>query len=157
MSDIDQTQILHFLRHLLRRFVELREESKIAVSRLHRISLEQYDQLMELLMSTPSGGRYPVILIEATLNAIKCRFDLPWEIEVQDINVADVACGRGGDITGYFNAALLEKISSEQNSGLAQGRLERQHSQNYGIVTAAMDTQVHTAIGPAGLNRGLPV
>lgn len=67
--------------------------------RLQRISLEQCDALIMQLLATPSGGRFPVLLVEATFQAVKERFALDWTIETHGINVADRPSGSGGDIT----------------------------------------------------------
>ena len=69
------------------------------LSRLQRISLEQYESLITSLLNTPSGGRLPVILVVAAFRTIKDYFGLEWVIDYQGINVADAATGVGGDIT----------------------------------------------------------
>ncbi len=69
------------------------------MSRIHRIALEQYDTLVTGLLDTPSGGRFPVLLVVATLQALTDFLEADWEIECQGINVADTAAGVGGDIT----------------------------------------------------------
>ena len=88
-----------FLRHLVYRFVQLRETSSVPLSRLQRFSLQQYEGLIAKLLTVPSGGRFPVFLIVAALRAISERFQLGWEVAFQGINVADRASGAGGDIT----------------------------------------------------------
>lgn len=92
-------ELLKFLRYLLYRFAELREQATIPLLRLQRMSLTQYDGLISGLLSTPSGGRFPVLLVTATFNAIKEFFGLDWQVTYQGINVADAASGAGGDIT----------------------------------------------------------
>lgn len=96
-----------FSRYLLARFIRLRSVGDVPLSRLQRISLEQYGQLIEGLLSTPSGGRFPVMLVEATFTAIKRVYNLDWTIEVQGINVADRASGVSGDITVKQQDAIL--------------------------------------------------
>jgi len=88
-----------FLRYQIFKFLELREAANIPLSRLHRISLEQYRTLIAGLLSTPSGGRFPVFLVEAAFNTIIQFFMLDWTVAVQGINVADSASGQTGDIT----------------------------------------------------------
>lgn len=95
----DEEELLRFLRYLLYRFAEWRESSIIPLSRLQRISLEQYEELISGLLATPSGGRLPVLLVVATFMAIRERFQLDWGINWQPINVADRPSGVGGDIT----------------------------------------------------------
>jgi len=98
-SKEDDEVLKKFLRYLLYRFVRLREEATIPISRLQRISLEQYRDLINELLNIPSGGRFPVLLIEAVFVAIKEIFNLSWKIDTQGINVADGASGVGGDIS----------------------------------------------------------
>ncbi|MEW6387754.1 MAG: restriction endonuclease, SacI family [Thermodesulfobacteriota bacterium] len=96
-SDIDLT---NFLQHILFKFAELREKAKVQLFRPQRLSLEQYEALISALLATPSGGRFPVLLLVATFRTIKAFFNLDqWEIIWQGINVADTASGAGGDIT----------------------------------------------------------
>ena len=90
--------LLAFLDHLLLRFYELREESQVAIAQPQRISLEQISELVDRLLATPSGGRYLMYLVEATLNAIKDRFGLAWDVQMQGVNVADAAGGAVGDV-----------------------------------------------------------
>jgi hypothetical protein len=98
-SRTDESDLLHFLRCLLRQFIELREAAAIPLTRIQRISLDQFDSLISHLLSTPSGGRFPVLLVTAAFLTIKEYFNLNWSISAQGINVADVASGAGGDIT----------------------------------------------------------
>jgi len=98
-GETDSSKLSDILRYVLYRFVRLREASHIVLSQLHRMSLEQFEALIRGLLSTPSGGRLPVMLVEATFTAIKETYDLNWAIGVQGINVADSAGGAGGDIT----------------------------------------------------------
>ncbi|MBV9297240.1 MAG: restriction endonuclease, SacI family [Acidobacteriaceae bacterium] len=95
----ENANIERFLDFLLYKFAQLRESAEVRLARLQRISMEQYDPLISALLTTPSGGRLPVILVLATLRAIKDFFDQDWEIDHQGINVADLASGVGGDIT----------------------------------------------------------
>jgi len=88
-----------FLRYLLYRFAKLREAADIRLSRLQRVSLEQYDSLIASLLATPSGGRLPVMVVVAAFRSIKEYYNLSWIIDHQEINVADSQTGVGGDIT----------------------------------------------------------
>jgi hypothetical protein len=88
-----------FLHYLLYKFAKLREAAEVPLSRLKRISLEQYEILIGRLLQTRSGGRLPVILVVAAFRTIKDFFGKNWVIEFQGINVADGATGAGGDIT----------------------------------------------------------
>ena len=98
-STSDDSELIGFLTYLLYKFAQLREAAAIPLSRLQRISLEQYDTLVSGLLSTPSGGRFPVLVVVATFLAIKEFFRLNWEVKWQGINVADIARGAGGDVT----------------------------------------------------------
>lgn len=95
----EQEALLVFLCYLLFKFAQLREEATVPLSRIQRISLEQYETLFTGLIATPSGGRFPVLLVVAAFRTIKEFFNLNWEIEYQGINVADMAAGVGADIT----------------------------------------------------------
>lgn len=99
--------LLNFLRNLLFKSLELRQGAKITLSRLQRISIEQYDSLIAGLLSIQSGGRFPVILIEATFTAVRDSFGLSWQIECQGINVADSPSGAGGDLTVKDGGIIL--------------------------------------------------
>jgi len=107
VNDADEDGLATLLRDVLARFIELRDAADVRVVHLQRISVEQYDGLIDGLLGTPSGGRFPVILIEAALTAIRERFRLGWEIEVQGINVADRPAGAGGDIMVRSGGSLL--------------------------------------------------
>jgi hypothetical protein len=87
------------LRYHLYRFILLREASHIELIRPKRLSLPQFEDVISSLISTASGGRFPVFLVVATFAAIRQRFGLNWDIRVQRINVADSASGAGGDVT----------------------------------------------------------
>jgi len=88
-----------YLRHLLRRFVQLREAANIQLAHIARLSLEQYRTLIAGMLGIPSGGLLPVLLSVAMFQTIKECFSLNWVIDWQGINVADQASGAGGDIT----------------------------------------------------------
>ncbi len=96
-----------FLDQLLVRFYELREESQVAIAQPQRISLEQISELVNHLLAVPSGGRFPMYLVEATLAAINERFALAWDVQAQGINVADTAGGAAGDIEVRENNILV--------------------------------------------------
>ena len=94
-----ENDVRGFIRRLLYELAELREASRVELARLQRISLDQYEKLLDGLLNTPSGGLLPVLLVVAALETIKSYFDLAWVITQQGINVADVASEAGGDIT----------------------------------------------------------
>ena len=98
---------ISFLTGLLCRFVRLREASNIPLSRLNRVSVVQYSKLLTGLLSVPSGGRIPVIVVVATLYAIKAHFSLSWSIDFQGINEADAPGGAGGDVTVRDGGAVI--------------------------------------------------
>ncbi len=96
--------------HLLYRFVVMREAATIPLSKISRLSLEQYNALIGGLLQVPSGGLIPVLLVAAMLQTIKGCFGLKWEIEMQGINVADKASGAGGDVTVREGKTILLAI-----------------------------------------------
>jgi len=95
----DGQKLLVLLDYLLYRFVLLREEARIAVLMLDRLSLNQYRTLIDGILQRPSGGQMPVLLVLSMIETIAERFSLGWEVESQQVNVADKPSGAGGDIT----------------------------------------------------------
>jgi len=85
----------------------MRDAAAITLARIRRLSLEQYEQLIDALIDEPSGGLIPVLLSVAMFKTIKKCFDLDWNIDWQGINVADRATGVGGDITVKRGEELL--------------------------------------------------
>lgn len=98
------------LRYLLYRFVELRNASRVPLSKISRVSLEQYDVLIRELLQAQSGGLIPVLLVVAMLRTVNSCFRLNWNIEFQGINVSDKASGAGGDITVIKDGETLLAI-----------------------------------------------
>ncbi len=94
-----EESLREFIVYLLYRFARLREEAEVPLSHLNRISLEQYDALLQSLLDTNSGGRLPVVIVVATFRTIKDFFGTEWVIDFQGINVADRPTGAGGDVT----------------------------------------------------------
>jgi hypothetical protein len=95
----DNNSIRQLLIYVLWKFAELREAASIPVSRLKRISLDQCEALISSLLSRPSGGRFPVVLVLSAFTTIKEHYGLQWQISSQEINVADASSGAGGDVT----------------------------------------------------------
>jgi hypothetical protein len=96
--------------NLLYHFLVMREAAEIPLSRISRLSLEQYGELMASLLQVPSGGLIPVLLVVAMLRTIKECYTLKWEIRFQDINVADKAAGMVGDVTVREGTKVLMAI-----------------------------------------------
>lgn len=94
----DVQRLKDFLRYLLFRFIMLRETSSVSLSRVHRLSLTQYESLIDGLLKVPSGGLLPVLLSVAMFETMQQCLGLEWEIDWQGINVADLPSGAGGDI-----------------------------------------------------------
>src|SRR5712692_8947844 len=92
---------------MLFKFALLREAAVVPLSRLQRISLDQYGSFISGLLGIPSGGRLPVLLVVAAFSTIKEFLSLDWDIVFQGINVADAAAGAGGDITITSGGRLL--------------------------------------------------
>lgn len=96
--------------YLLFRFLKLRDASTIPLSRISRLSLDQFGILLGKLLQVPSGGLLPVLLTVAILRTIKDRFGLAWDVQWQGINVADKASGAGGDVTVIHGGAVILAI-----------------------------------------------
>jgi hypothetical protein len=103
----DEEAISGFATYLLYRFAKLREAADVPLSRLQRISLEQYSTLLGSLLELHSGGRLPVVIVVAAFRTIKEFFGKDWEIAFQGINVADGPTGVGGDITVTENGRVV--------------------------------------------------
>lgn len=88
-----------YLRFVLYHFLRLREAAQVNLARINRLSLEQYDVLIDSLLAVPSGGLMPVLLSVAMFQTLNTSFARNWNIQWQGINVADRAAGAGGDIT----------------------------------------------------------
>lgn len=99
LESANETESRVLVLYLLYRFVVLRDAANIPLSRISRLSLEQYRALINMLLQVQSGGLIPVLLSVAMLRTIKVCYGLQWKIEWQGINVADKASGVGGDIT----------------------------------------------------------
>ena len=72
-----------FVRHLLAKFIELREAANIPLRRIQRLSLDQYDRLLTRLLATASGGRFPVLFTVGVSQMLKRHFHLEWDIQFQ--------------------------------------------------------------------------
>lgn len=93
--------------YLLYKFVELRDKADIPLSRISRLSLEQFEALISQLLQVQSGGLIPVLLTVAIFKTIQSHFGTKWEVEAQGINVADKANGAGGDVTVSEDGRIL--------------------------------------------------
>ena len=58
LADADPAAARGYLQYLLHAFVRLRDSSNIALLHVQRLSLEQYDVLLEKLLNVPSGGAF---------------------------------------------------------------------------------------------------
>jgi len=123
LRQADPNQAKHILRYLLYRFVELRERSTVQVVVLERMSLQQIAQVVEHLLSRPSGGRLPVLIVVALLNTIGRAYRLPWRVEWQPINVADGVSGVGGDVTVWDDEQIYLVIEVTERA-VDRGRVE---------------------------------
>lgn len=99
LEQANSDEARNLLRYLLYCFVELREQASVSLIKLQRISLDQYGKLIDKLLSQPSGGLFPLLLVVALLKTVAEVYHLDWEVKWQGINVADRAQGAGGDVT----------------------------------------------------------
>jgi hypothetical protein len=106
----DEKEAWRLVVHLLYRFLVMREAATIPLSKISRLSLEQYSALIGDLLQVPSGGLIPVLLVVAMLRTIKECYSLKWEVTFQGINVADKASGAGGDVTVREGKSVLLAI-----------------------------------------------
>jgi len=114
-STEDGRELVSFLDYILYSFVLLREDARIELTRLNRISLPQCDVIVSGLLATKSGGRIPLVLTASMFQTLNEVFQLDWEVEYQGINEADQASGVGGDITiTRNNEAILSAEVTER-------------------------------------------
>lgn len=106
----DPEHAINLLRRLLERFVEMRNAAEIPLTRIARLSIEQYRNLFDRLLAISSGGRMPVLVVLALLRTLNECYGRDWEIDAQDINVADAAHGVGGDITVHRHGQVVLEI-----------------------------------------------
>ena len=107
------------------RFVQLREASNVPLTRIQRMSLRQISSLISRLLEVPSGGRLPMFIVVAVLQAVNEHLRLNWEVQWEGINVADAASGLGGDIV----------VSAEGKTILVAEVTEREVDQNRVVAT----------------------
>lgn len=110
LESTDEKTARLYLRYVLFAFVALRDAADIPLAKVQRLSVEQYEALIDGLLSVPSGGRMPVLLAVATFKTLNECFELDWTIEWQGINVADRASGVGGDISVSRDDDLLFSV-----------------------------------------------
>jgi hypothetical protein len=103
----DDQAIVRILVLLLIGFFELREAAEVPLSRVQRLSLDQFSSLLDSLLATPSGGRIPVLVVVSAFRTLQEFFATDWTIEFQGINVADSQTGAGGDITVKSGGGIL--------------------------------------------------
>lgn len=107
---VDDFEIKSLIKLLLLYFITLREQANVPLSRVARLSLEQYDKIIDRLLNTPSGGIFPVLLTVAMFRTLQKAFGLPWKVEWQEINVADKVSGAAGDITIKESGSILLSV-----------------------------------------------
>lgn len=110
LEESDPSEARALVLYLLYRFVLMRDASIIELSRISRLSLDQYRALIERLLQVQSGGLVPVLLTVAMLKTINGCFNLSWDIEWQGINVSDSASGAGGDVTVRQDGSVILAI-----------------------------------------------
>lgn len=99
LEQAETSAALSVLRSLLWKFIELREQGLVQLSRVQKLSVEQYERLLTGMLQVPSGGLLPVYFAVAMFQTLAACFKLDWQIDWQGINAADSAAGAGGDIT----------------------------------------------------------
>lgn len=110
LQTADEETAKQYLRYLLFAFIQLREASDIKLADIRKLSVDQYDTLIQRLLTVPSGGWLPMLLAVATFKTISECFDLDWRVDWKGINVADRAKGEGGDINVYKNDKLMFSV-----------------------------------------------
>ena len=93
----DEVRVLCLI--LLHHFLILRNESNVTLARVARLSLDQQERLITSLLSTPSGGLLPLLLVTAAFQTLNEVYKIGWHVNWQGINVADKSNAAGGDVT----------------------------------------------------------
>jgi hypothetical protein len=101
------SELKEIITYLLVLFLELRQQSQIALLRVQRLSVDQCCALIERLLGEPSGGRFALLVAVAIFSGLKKVSGLSYEVSWQGINVADSATGAAGDITLSLGARPL--------------------------------------------------
>lgn len=99
LEQADEQRIEVLIKHLIQRFLELRERENVPIFRIARLSVEQFKVVFDDMLQVPSGGFIPMMFTIAMIKTIKECYNLPWAISWQGINVADRALDESGDIT----------------------------------------------------------
>ena len=115
-NEVDREVLITILDYILYRFVLLREQARVELIRLERVSLSQYKFLISGLLARSSGGFFPFVLVLAMVETIVQHFSMPWVIEFQGINVADKPSGAGGDIMVKEEGKILLTIEVTERS-----------------------------------------
>lgn len=99
LREADHEGTIQLLRYLIYRFIKLRYESEVELKQPSKVSLENWRTLIRGLISSPSGGLFPLLITVAYLDTLVELCGLSWEISWQGINVADRSTDAAGDIT----------------------------------------------------------
>lgn len=122
-------ELNQLLDYLLFRFVVLREQSIVAVSRVARLSTAHLDAVVAGFMAIKSGGLTPVLIAVAMLKAISRTFSIA---EREHDAMRDAEVGRDAS-----REELLE--FHERIVGLNRGKGHRLHTQHPRFVVVAHD------------------
>lgn len=140
----DSAQRLTLLRECLRRFGLIRDAATVAVERVERLSLDQWQVVIKGLLDTPSGGLLPVLLVRAGLESLGRLTEGTWTVATQGINEADAARGAGGDITTRVGARVLDvfevterPIQQERVVGTFQNKMMPNGLKDYRFIAPA--------------------
>jgi hypothetical protein len=106
----DELDSKAFLIVLLKHFIILRDNSRIRLVKMARMSVEQYSSFIAKLLHHQSGGLLPLLLTIALFRTIDEQNNRKWDVSYQGINSADGATGAAGDITIKKNDTLYKAI-----------------------------------------------
>lgn len=150
-TDDDREALIQATYTVVYRFLELREASNVPLTRIQRMSLGQISSLISRLMDTPSGGRFPMYVVVAVLQAVNEHLGLNWEIQWEGINVADAVSGLGGDIVvssgdRIFLVAEVTEREVGQNRVVAtfNNKIGPNQIEDYLFFTRSKDQQAET-------------
>lgn len=146
---------LDFVGCLLKRFAILRDQSRVPLAKINRLSIEQYRDFLNALMRCQSGGLLPVLASVALFQTVDSQYKLNWDISWQGINAADGATGAEGDVTVkqdgevYIAIEITERpIDSRRVVSTFNTKILHSDARNYLFIytnTAPDDTALQTA------------
>jgi hypothetical protein len=71
LEQADEQRVEVLIKHLIQRFLELRERENVPIFRIARLSVEQFKVVFDDMLQVPSGGFIPMMFTIAMIKTIK--------------------------------------------------------------------------------------